>query len=348
MKAFANMKAAKSAKVALKKPKKNMNVGGGTGSSRIKISTTKKTNLSPKAASPQTLVIQNSRSLPPIISIDLSRIQIFISIFGEIIGDYQKLFINKIQQGKFTLYDLIIFINNITARLNKFFENFLDYYPYIKFEKNRSFDFYDNMLKYQSKFIYLINYIHRYIVNIGKTKRIGNLQYQFPLIQSWNGYHIDSSSILYGAGLYANEGDKDMLVKSNYKKSDLYFFKSYLDYPRDNLEQLKQFNISFNTNLAIIQRPDDLYFIESDHIIKELHNILEGFFDHIKSSITNGYVPENKREKDYINTLIFHVKENAKINSVLLNTYYTTFIKPGLNPKVQSNGVFNPLSVGYK
>ena len=53
------------------------------------------------------------------------------NLLNKILGDYNALFVSKIMPNNFTVYDLLLLIENISENLNKFFEDFLYFYGLI-------------------------------------------------------------------------------------------------------------------------------------------------------------------------------------------------------------------------
>ncbi len=53
------------------------------------------------------------------------------NLLNKILGDYNALFVSKIMPNNFTVYDLLLLIENISENLNKFFEDFLYFYGFI-------------------------------------------------------------------------------------------------------------------------------------------------------------------------------------------------------------------------
>jgi hypothetical protein len=94
----------------------------------------------------------------------------------KILDDYNALFVDKIISDSeiFTVYDLLVLIENIADNLNKFFEDFLHFYPIIIFKVNQIYydDYYDDdkkILKFQDDFVKINSIIRSYIEYLGRS-----------------------------------------------------------------------------------------------------------------------------------------------------------------------------------
>jgi len=325
-------KVAKVAKVAKKVTLMKLISGGGGCFSAPSHGLPKKQNQA--SCQSQTQAIHESKPPLPEIVIDNNVKNLMIKSLHNIHNLYITLFITKIRNDNFTLNDLILLINNITTNLNIFFEYFINYYPYIKFEKSKYYDWYDDInvdiTNYQRDFIYLIRDIHGYIDYIGKNK------------------NSESQSLkLYGI---ISQGD----AKTKYYNSGLHFFKSDLNYPQDILREFKNIYIKFNESVDDILYPYSIeypYSIKFNDIINRIHYILKNFFGHISSSLIIGYEPEETNKKVYIESLKTDIKNIANQYFNLLVNDDKQIIIPGIEKKVSTmhdKGVFNPLSPGWQ
>jgi hypothetical protein len=232
-------------------------------------------------------------------------------LLKKILDDYKALFVDKIIPNKFTVYDLLVLIENIANNLNKFFEDFLHFYPIIifKVDENGNKIYYDDdmkFLKIQDRFV-KINSIIRYYI-----EKLGNMYYKKP--RFWNtkfikyslltehytternyGTYLDTSKIVYNGILDGTQkGIKE------YKRAMLNFFKFKY------ILKLNDYDMKANSPLILFMNYE-LYFgdtILSKNlgenfdfnivIVKELYEILQNFFSYIKFMEIN----KNKGEID--------------------------------------------------
>jgi hypothetical protein len=157
-------------------------------------------------------------------------------LLKKILDDYKTLFVDKIVPNEFTVYDLLVLIENIANNLNKFFEDFLHFYPIIIFkvdEKGNKTYYDDDMkfLKIQDRFVKINSIIRYYIEKLGnmyynkprfaRTRFIGySLLKEHYTTERNYGTYLDTSKIVYNGILDGTQkGIKE------YKRAMLNFFK---------------------------------------------------------------------------------------------------------------------------
>jgi hypothetical protein len=221
---------------------------------------------------------------------------------------------NLIRNEYITAYDLLVLIEKIAFNLNTFFEDFLYYYPTIKFKGDKYVDD-DNLLTYQSKFVKLIENIRHYIHNL----KLGGRDIAIPYYV--NGYS-DPSTIVYSGIL---DGTQEGI--EGYKKSPLNFFTNELIISLDKLleqhteyshyrKYYKQKEINIGEFLLFVGN-NSIYL---HNIMTDLNDILQQFFRHIQSIGINDDVGALEKEKivqsrKYIKLVNDTAKENLRIIS---------------------------------
>ena len=190
-----------------------------------------------------------------------------------------------------TAYDLLVLIDTIAFNLNTFFEDFLYYYPTIKFKGNKYVD--DDLLTYQSKFVRLIENIRRYLHNL----HLGGKYIAIPY-KIYEG-NLDPSKIVYSGIL---DGTQEGI--EGYKRSPLNFFTNKLIISLDELleqhkeishyrRDYKQKNINIGDFLCFVGNSS----IYLHNIMTDLNDILQQFFKHIQSiGINDDLVKDTAKE----------------------------------------------------
>ena len=225
-------------------------------------------------------------------------------------------YMDKLLENKFiTAYDLLVLIDTIATDLNKFFEDFLYYYPTIIFKGNKKAYAYD-LLTYQSKFVRLIENIRYYINRLGISyhtvkPRKGDLYF------IKGDLYFEPSTIVYNGVL---DGTR---TKGMYERKRLNFFTNKLIITLDELNKLDPYyrrllndNIYFGRLLVYVGEEP----IEFDKIIIELNEILLDFFGHIQSMEINE--DKSAQEDDKIkqsSKYIELVKKTARENYKIIN-----------------------------
>ena len=225
-------------------------------------------------------------------------------------------YMDELLKNKFiTAYDLLVLIDAIATDLNKFFEDFLYYYPTIIFKGNKKAYAYD-LLTYQSKFVRLIENIRYYINRLGISyhtvkPRKGDLYF------IKGDLYFEPSTIVYNGIL---DGTR---TKGMYERKRLNFFTNKLIITLDELNKLDPYyrrllndNIYFGRLLVYVGEEP----IEFDKIIIELNEILLDFFGHIQSMEINE--DKSAQEDDKIkqsSKYIELVKKTARENYKIIN-----------------------------
>ena len=226
-------------------------------------------------------------------------------------------YMDELLKNKFiTAYDLLVLIDAIATDLNKFFEDFLYYYPTIIFKGNKKAYAYD-LLTYQSKFVRLIENIRYYINRLGISyhtvkPRKGDLYFKKGDL------YFEPSTIVYNGIL---DGTR---TKGMYERKRLNFFTNKLIITLEELNKLDPYyrrllnddNINFGRLLVYVGEEP----IEFDKIIIELNEILLDFFGHIQSMEINE--DKSAQEDDKIkqsSKYIEIVKETARENYKIIN-----------------------------
>jgi hypothetical protein len=323
----------KATKAVVKKPKKYN--GGGSGMSifgHLKSYLPRITKKKSNAVAP-TAVINEEQQAPEPQKAPIEKCVRPSSskLLNKILDDYNALFVDKITSDSeiFTVYDLLVLIENIADNLNKFFEDFLHFYPIIIFKvvnKNDHEFYYDDdnkFLKFQEEFVEINSIIRSYIENLGRSTnnipRFWGTQniYYVPLPEHYSkirydGHpvvtYLDTSKIVYNGILDGTQkGIKE------YKKSGLKFFKfEYIlklkDYVKmrtssSPLTLYKLHGITFGDSLFGSKNKIHEFNIV---IVEGLYKILRDFFSYIKfMEIKEGndkIDPEIKKEcEKYIN-----------------------------------------------
>ena len=224
---------------------------------------------------------------------------------------------DELLKNKFiTAYDLLVLIDAIATDLNKFFEDFLYYYPTIIFKGNKKAYAYD-LLTYQSKFVRLIENIRYYINRLGISyhtvkPRKGDLYF------IKGDLYFEPSTIVYNGVL---DGTR---TKGMYERKRLNFFTNKLIITLEELNKLDPYyrrllnddNINFGRLLVYVGEEP----IEFDKIIIELNKILLDFFGHIQSMEINE--DKSAQEDDKIkqsSKYIELVKKTARENYKIIN-----------------------------
>jgi hypothetical protein len=258
-------------KAVVKKPRKYNNINGGVGSGRISgtiaASMSRMSNnmfgKNSRAVSqaPQSPQAPQALQKTPIKSVKIPYPRILLY---NIIHDYHKLLNLKVG---FTVYDLIILINNMAENLNKFFEDFLRYYPDIIFKYPKNYKlktriFRQSLLNYQQYHLDILNIIVRYVRKIR------------GILVPTTGYNLT---------IYSGVLDGSQKGKTEYDKGEYKFFDSYKleDLPEYIIKILKEQRFTFG---------DDIYYNYIDYnkkgsfynIAMKINLILQEFFGHIQ------------------------------------------------------------------
>ena len=263
-------------------------------------------------------------------------------LLNKILGDYKTIFVDKILGHNLTVYDLLVLIENIANNLNKFFEDFLHYYPIIIFkvkeEDKGTYLYFDrSILKFQDKFVKINSIIRKYIKYLGSIHypnyEFRNTKFpQFEVSKKHISYlnggveYLDTSKVVYNGILDGTQkGIKE------YKRSRLNFFKfEYIlelkDYEKmsDNKNPLtlyKDYRLIFGDSFDLGEIGD----LDKD-IINGLYEVLRDFFNYIE------FMKINSKIETEINPEIIAVcrkyiedaKKTAKKNLVALNGLYET------------------------
>jgi len=263
-------------------------------------------------------------------------------LLNKILDDYNALFVYKIISDSeiFTVYDLLVLIENIADNLNKFFEDFLHFYPIIIFKVNQSehkiyYDDDNKILKFQEDFVKINSIIRSYIEKLGRSSSSNIPRFLGTEIINYNPLPEHYSKIRYAGHPVVTYLDTSKIVYNGildgtqkgikeYKKSGLKFFKF------EYILKLKDYNKSLY-KLHGITFGDSFFGKNLDKIhefniviVEGLYNILRIFFSYIKfMEIKEGndkIDPEIKEEcEKYIN--------DAKMTAIkkladLTNSYY--------------------------
>jgi hypothetical protein len=235
------------------------------------------------------------------------------SVLLDIIKDtYISYMDNLITVEYITAYDLLVLIEIIAFNLNTFFEDFLYYYPTIKF-KGDEYANDDNLLTYQSKFVRLIENIRRYIQNL----RLGGLDIGIPYFRN---KYLDPSTIVYSGIL---DGTQEGI--EGYKRSTLNFFTNELIISLDELlEQHKEYSHYRRHYKQKGINIGDFFLLVGNrsiylhNIMTDLNDILQQFFKHIQSiGINEGVGALDEKKKEYMRV----VKDTAKENLRIISSY---------------------------
>ena len=220
---------------------------------------------------------------------------------------------------RFTAYDLIVLIYIIAYNLNTFFEDFLYNHPTIKFKVNKDMKAYytDDLLKYQSKFVKLIqdirHYIHKFGVSYKKKPKKGD-------------EYFDASTIVYNGVLDGTQKG----IEENYAKSPLNFFtnKSILSLEEiNNLPPFYRRALNDKIYLGSFASVNDNLIVGLNGITIELNEILQDFFFHIQSiGIKDGVVGALDEEKEYIKD----VKATAINNYRIISNFSRYTLQPAI------------------
>jgi hypothetical protein len=263
----------KVAKAVVKKPRKYNNINGGVGS--VNSGSLANTNgvlaASASRMSNGLFKIKSSRAVThaPQVSqnapIKSDKRPSPRELLYKIKDDYFENFVKK--RWDFKVYDLIILVNNMAENLNKFFEDFLLYYPNIIFKypanyKHKERLFKRSLLNYQQDHLDILNIIVKYI-----KKRISVLAY----------LSLSSKNIYSGVLDGSQEG------KTEYDKGKFKFFDSSKleNLPEHIKKILKNKKFSFG---------DDIFFYyfgyrnkgQFYYIAMKLNLILIDFLEHIQ------------------------------------------------------------------
>ena len=310
-------KVAKAAKAVVKKPKATPKVAkavvkkpkrGGSGSEffRKMLGFKKTSNAVVPTFSSLTPVVEEPQKAP----VEKCVLQSPSILLEKILDDYKTIFVDKIIAKEFTVYDLLDLIEKIANNLNKFFEDFLHFYPIVIFkldEKGRKIYYDDDMefLKIQDRFVKITCKIRSYIDVLGtmyyQRPRFWSTKFikYYPLKEHYTtqriyGTYLDTSKIVYNGILDGTQkGIKD------YKRDMLNFFKFYY------ILKLKDYDMPINSPLVLFKEyelyfGDTIYgknlddYTDFNTIVTELYEILRDFFRYINFMEIN----ENKGEID--------------------------------------------------
>ena len=257
-------------------------------------------------------------------------------LLQNILDDYKTLFVDKILGNNLTVYDLLVLIENIANNLNKFFEDFLHYYPIIIFEVNTSKDRtiyygYDKtFLRFQDKFVKINSVIRYYITHLGGRyfTRPEFMETSFPkysVSREHRSYYdrstwfLDTPKVLYNGVLDGTQkGIKE------YESSGLKFFKfKYIL----ELKKYETETMSDNESPLTLYKDYRLIFGDSfdlgeigklnEDIVIKSYEVLRDFFNYIEFMKIN---PEINPEIIVVcRKYIEDAKKTAKINLDALN-----------------------------
>jgi hypothetical protein len=333
----------KAAKAVVKKPRKYNNINGGGGSSRSstsgmgsylrKLVPFRRTS---NAVAPIPVIKENT----PVVE-EPSRAPIEkcvrpspSKLLDKILQDYKTLFVDKIIKKDFTLYDLLFLIENIADNLDKFFEEFLHFYPIIIFNVDDEKTYYgdDNkFLKFQDELVKINSRIRYYVGTLidrpELTYRIFDsivvVKFEPPVKDLKTDGKLDTSKMVYNGILDgAQKGRKE------YRKSGLNFFRfKYIlnlnKQRKANKIQYLCYKLYFGDELLVLGEGQNNEYKDFNHIVKGLYKILHDFFSYILFMEIN----DDKKEvhtdiidqcKDYITT----AKHLARQNLISLDKLY--------------------------
>jgi hypothetical protein len=336
-------KAAKVAKAVVKKPIKYNNINGGGGSSR---SSTSGVGSYLRKLFPFKRTSNAVAPIPPVIKEDTpvveepSRAPIEkcvrpspSNLLNKILQDYKTLFVDKIIEKDFTLYDLLFLIENIADNLDKFFEEFLHFYPIIIFnvddektyygDDNKFLKFQDELVKINSRIRYYVGtLIDRPTITYRIFENIVVEKFEPPAKDLKPDGKLDTSKMVYNGIL-----DGTQKGRKEYMKSGLNFFRfKYIlnlnKQRKANKIQYLCYKLYFGDELLVTGEGQNNEYKDFNHIVEGLYIILQVFFSYILFMEIN-----DKKEvhtdiidqcKDYITT----AKQSARQNLILFNKLY--------------------------
>ena len=333
--------APKVAKAVVKKPKRG---GAGNGFLRSMFGFKKTSNAVVPTFSSLTPVVEEPQKAP----IEKCMRPSHSILLNKILNDYETIFVDKIIANKFTVYDLLDLVEKIANNLNKFFEDFLHFYPIVIFKLNETdkkiyYDYDNKFLKIQDRFVKINSKIRSYI------DVLGTMYYENPIFwrtsftsisyvplkehyttQRNYGKYLDTSKIVYNGILDGTQkGIKE------YKRDMLNFFKFYY------ILKLKDYDMPINSPLVLFKNyqlyfGDTIYgkelsdYTEFNTIVKELYEILRDFFSYISFMEINKNKGEIDTElKRVCEKYIEDAKNAASTNLDALKRLYGT-----LSPKM--------------
>jgi len=236
------------------------------------------------------------------------------------IKDTYELYMEKLLNNEFTVYDLLVLIDTIATDLNAFFEDFLYYYPTIIFKDNKyaSNIYSRGLLTYQSKFVRLIENIRHYIHEL-KTEGGQDIGIPYDYKYRRRNVYLDASTIVYN-GILDGTQSKEM-----YENRQLNFFTNELILSTDTdgryssyIRKYERIKIHFGRLLVFVGEN----LIEFNTIIMELNVILQEFFMHIQFiGINEGVGARDKNKIVQSGKYIELVKETAKENLRIISSY---------------------------
>ncbi len=292
-------KTAKVAKAVVKKPRKYNNINGGAGSVNSgSLANTNGVLAASMSRMSNNMFGKNSRAVSQVpqasqkAPIKSDKRPSPRELLYKIRDDYSENFVEK--KWNFKVNDLIILVNNIAENLNKFFEDFLRYYPNIIFKypdnyKHKERLFKRSLLKYQQGHLDILNIIVKYL-----KKRV-----------SLSTYLSLSSKNIYSGVLDGSQEGKTEYDKGKYK----FFDSSKLEnLPKNIINKLKEQEFSFG---------DDIFFYyfgyrnegQFYYIAMQLNLILIDFLEHIQLMEINELTDDLYREA--LQKYIQKVKETA-------------------------------------
>jgi hypothetical protein len=337
-------KAAKTAKAVVEKPKR-----GGAGSGFFKSMTgmfrLRRTSNAivptPSRLTPvikYTPVVEEQQKAPIEKCIRPSSPSILLK---KILDDYKTLFVDKIIPNEFTVYDLLDLIENIANNLNKFFEDFLHFYPIIIFKVDTSrdrgyyYDYYKTFLRFQDKFV-KINSTTRYYIQHLAVKYSNRYEFRDTIFPKYSlsrehlsdfddgSKFLDTSKVVYNGIL-----DGTQKGMKEYERSRLNFFKfKYVlelkDYEtmsddKNPLTLYKDCRLIFGDSFYL----GEIGYFNRDIVVK-LYEVLQDFFSYIEFMKIDPEL-EQKTNPEIIvlcREYIEDAKKTANTNLVALNKLY--------------------------
>jgi hypothetical protein len=342
--AKAVVKKPKAAKAVVKKPKR-----GGAGSGFLKSMTgmfrLRRTSNAivptPSRLTPvikYTSVVEEQQKAPIEKCIRPSSPSILLK---KILDDYKTLFVDKIIPNEFTVYDLLDLIENIANNLNKFFEDFLHFYPIIIFKVDTSkdrgyyYDYYKTFLRFQDKFV-KINSTTRYYIQHLAVKYSNRYEFRDTIFPKYSlsrehlsdfddgSKFLDTPKVVYNGILDGTQkGIKE------YERSRLNFFKfKYVlelkDYEtmsddKNPLTLYKDCRLIFGDSFDL----GEIGYFNRDIVVK-LYEVLRDFFSYIEFMKIDPEL-EQKTNPEIIvvcREYIEDAKKTANTNLVALNKLY--------------------------
>ena len=262
-------------------------------------------------------------------------------LLNKILGDYKTIFVDKILGNNLTVYDLLVLIENIANNLNKFFEDFLHYYPIIIFEVKTSKDRtvyygYDKtFLNFQDKFVKINSVIRYYITHLGgrylsryEFRETSSLP-KYSVSREHRYYYYDRSTWFLDTPKVLYNGVLDGTQKGikEYESSGLKFFKfkyilelkeyETMSDKESPLTLYKDWRLIFGDSFDL----GEIGNLNEDIVIKS-YEVLRDFFNYIEFMKIN---PEINPEIIAVcNKYIEDAKNTAKKNLVALNGLYET------------------------